>query len=242
MLTDTERSRNVTERKLNDPVMQKRRGQGTYEEIKKKRYLEEMEKVWSKKEKSLRHKEMKLKKLAIRENVEENEDHEEEAEKETDEQKEERERKELEVKKAVKKEKWRNMMVFMICGFFIGFNSLEYYTKIVKIVEKIFIILCLFKIRNGKRKRQARRLKKFDTLLRVDPTIEDEHMDEFIIPRGAEKFLDLEKGEQLSSHTRDAAIPRAMKRFDRFITVQVCKEHLVFLFVPQKGKWRNRRW
>ena len=102
MPTDTERSRNVTERKMNDPVMQKRRGQGTYEEIKKKRYLEEMEKVRSKKEKLLRDKEMKLKKLAIRENVEENED-DEEAEEEMDEQKEERERKELEVKQAVKR-------------------------------------------------------------------------------------------------------------------------------------------
>ena len=103
MPTDIERSRNALEKKMNDPVMQKKRGQGTYEEIKKKRYLEEMEKVRTRKEKSLRDKEMKLKKLAIKENVEENEDDEEEAEEETDEQKEERERKELEVKRAVKR-------------------------------------------------------------------------------------------------------------------------------------------
>ena len=103
MPTDKERSSNVHEKKLNDPVMQKKQGQGTYEEIKRKRYLEEMEKVRSKKEKSFRDKEMKLKKLVMKENVEENEDDEEEAEEEMDEQKEERERKELEVKKAVKR-------------------------------------------------------------------------------------------------------------------------------------------
>ena len=70
-------------------------------------------------------------------------------------------------------------------------------------------------------KKRKESLRKFDTLLRVDPTIDDEHTDEFIIPRGAEKFLDVEKGEQLSTHTRYAIIPRAIKRFDRFITVQV---------------------
>ena len=142
MPTDTERSRNVTEKKLNNPVMQKRRGQGTYEEIKKKRYLEEMEKVRIKKEKSFRDKEMKLKKLVIKENVEENEDDEEEAEEETDEQKEERERERVGSERGLLKEKWRNMMVFTICGVFLGFNSLENYTTIVKIVKKIIIILC----------------------------------------------------------------------------------------------------
>ena len=82
---------------------------------------------------------MKLKKLAIRENVEENKDDEEEAEEETDKQKEEK-GKSWKLNRLLK-EKWRNMMVFTICDFFVGLNSLEYYTKIVNF---FFLSFCVY--------------------------------------------------------------------------------------------------
>ena len=196
MPTDTERSRNVTERKMNDPVMQKRRGQGTYEEIKKKRYLEEMEKVWSKKEKLLRDKEMKLKKLAIRENVEENKD-DEEAEEEMDEQKEERERKELEVTQAVKR---KNGGIWWYLWFVVFLKDLRvrilYKNCKNRKFFKNYFVFIQDKQREEKEESKKRKesLQKFDTLLRVDPTIDDEHTDEFIIPRGAEKVFGCGKG------------------------------------------------
>ena len=62
------------------------------------------------------------------------------------------------------------------------------------------------------RKRRKESLRQFDTLFRIDPTIQDEFTEEVPLPR-------LEKN--LSSHTKTALWPTVVSRFGHFITVQV---------------------
>ena len=62
------------------------------------------------------------------------------------------------------------------------------------------------------RKRRKESLRQFDTLFRIDPTIQDEFTEEAPLPR-------LEKN--LSSHTKTALWPTAVSCFGHFITVYV---------------------
>ena len=62
------------------------------------------------------------------------------------------------------------------------------------------------------RKRRKESLQQFDTLFRIDPTLQDEFMEEAPLPR-------LEK--DLSSHTKTALWPTAVSRFSHFIMVHV---------------------
>ena len=213
MLTEAEKqmmSFEKSERVASDKL---KKGEESYENLKRERYLDELKRARAKKMKWEEEREKKAKAKAIQDNVDVDKSSEAE---ETDEETRKEKKKEDAEKEKRKEDRKRKMEGSLYLLFYLRFLVFlkfiwRYISDMKNIKNRKLFSEAKQEFEEGW-KRRKESLCAFDTLFKIDPTIMDTFTEEVALPR-------VEKN--LSSHTKTALWPTAISRFGNFITVQV---------------------
>ena len=190
-----------------------KKGEESYENLKREQYLDELKRARAKKMKWEEEKEKKAKAKAIQDNVDVDKLSEVE---ETDEETKKEKKKEEAEKEKRKEDRKRKMESSLYLLFYLRFLVFfkfiwRYISDMKNIKNRKLFSEAEQEFKEG-RKRRKESLHAFDTLFKIDLTIMDTFTEEVALPR-------VEKN--LSSHTKTALWPMAISCFGHFITVQV---------------------
>ena len=200
----------MSERVASDKL---KKGEESYENLKRERYLDELKRARAKKMKREEEKEKKAKAKAIQDNVDV--DKLSEAE-ETDEETRKEKKKEDAEKEKRKEDRKRKMEGSLYLLFYLRFLVFlkfiwRYISDMKNIKNRKLFSEAEQEFEEGW-KRRKESLCAFDTLFKIDPTIMDTFTEEVALPRVK---------KNLSSHMKTALWPMAISRYGHFIMVQV---------------------
>ena len=192
---------------------QLKKGEESYENLKRERYLDELKRARAKKMKWEEEKEKKAKAKAIQDNVDVDKSSEAE---ETDEETRKEKTKEDAEKEKRKEDRKRKMEGSLYLLFYLRFLVFlkfiwRYISDMKNIKNHKLFSEAEQEFEEGQ-KRRKESLRAFNTLFKIDLTIMDTFTEEVALPR-------VEKN--LSSHMKTALWPMAISHDGHFITVQV---------------------